>query len=422
MSDLATLPTAPARALERDFRLLWIGSGISQLCGMATVVAFPLLAARTLGATVGEVGLITAAGYLPWLVLTLPAGVYGARLRPRTLLLLADLGRAVIVTMVPVLAATGHLALWHLYLSNVLVSCATVFYEIVYLSMPPRILPKDRLVHGNVRLQMARAVSLAFGPAVAGFTVQALGPERAPLLNVGGFAASAACNLLMRAQIEAPGAAPGTASRATGLWAELAEAFRFVARRPVILASIGGSALGNCCFAAYEALVVLFLADDVGVAPGTLGLMIGSVGVGGLVGAFGAGRVARRLGTARAVWIPAAVCAPAGLLLPLTRPGTGLFLFLCGALLFHAGYAVFTVGQATLVQLLTPADLLQRTVACVRFVSRGMLFVGGLLGGALGSLFGPRLGLAVVMLLWIGAPLVTASSRLRFWRDIPPTE
>ncbi|MEU5128541.1 MFS transporter [Streptomyces mobaraensis] len=422
MSDLATLPTAPARALERDFRLLWIGSGISQLCGMATVVAFPLLAARTLGATVGEVGLITAAGYLPWLVLTLPAGVYGARLRPRTLLLLSDLGRAVIVTMVPVLAATGHLALWHLYLSNVLVSCATVFYEIVYLSMPPRMLPKDRLVHGNVRLQMARAVSLAFGPAVAGFTVQVLGPERAPLLNVGGFAASAACNLLMRAQIEAPGAAPGTAGRATGLWAELAEAFRFVARRPVILASIAGSALGNCCFAAYEALVVLFLADDVGVAPGTLGLLIGSVGIGGLVGAFGAGRVARRLGTARAVWIPAAVCAPAGLLLPLTRPGTGLFLFLSGALLFHAGYAVFTVGQATLVQLLTPADLLQRTVACVRFVSRGMLFVGGLVGGALGSLFGPRLGLAVVMLLWIGAPLVTASSRLRFWRDIPPTE
>ncbi|MBC2878376.1 MULTISPECIES: MFS transporter [Streptomyces] len=418
MSDLATLPTAPARALERDFRLLWVGSGISQLCGMATVVAFPLLAARTLGATVGEVGLITAAGYLPWLVLTLPAGVYGARLRPRTLLLLADLGRAVIVTMVPVLAATEHLALWHLYLSNVLVSCATVFYEIVYLSMPPRMLPKDRLVHGNVRLQMARAVSLAFGPAVAGFTVQVLGPERAPLLNVGGFAASAACNLLMRANIEAPGAA----SRASGLGAELAEAFRFVARRPVILASIAGSALGNCCFAAYEALVVLFLADDVGVAPGTLGLLIGSVGIGGLIGAFGAGRVARRLGTARAVWIPAAVFAPAGLLLPLTRPGSGLFLFLCGALLFHAGYAVFTVGQATLVQLLTPSALLQRTVACVRFVSRGMLFVGGLVGGALGSLFGPRLGLAVVMLLWIGAPLVTASSRLRFWRDIPPTE
>ncbi|MBZ4324467.1 MFS transporter [Streptomyces huiliensis] len=418
MSDLATLPSTPTRALERDFRLLWIGSAISQLCGMATVVAFPLLAARTLGASVGEVGLITAAGYLPWLVLTLPAGVYCARLRPRTLLLLADLGRAGIVTMVPVLAAAGHLALWHLYLSNVLVSCATVFYEIVYLSMPPRMLPKDRLVHGNVRLQMARAMSLAFGPAVAGFTVQALGPEHAPLLNAGGFVASAACNLLMRARIEAPGAT----SRTAGLWAELAEAFRFVARRPVILASIAGSALGNCCFAAYEALVILFLADDVGVAPGTLGLLIGSVGVGGLVGAFGAGRVSRRLGSARAVWIPAVVCAPAGLLLPLTGPGSGLFLFLCGALLFHAGFAVFSVGQATLVQLLTPSDLLQRTVACVRFVSRGMLFVGGLVGGLLGSLFGPRLGLAVVMLLWIGAPLVTASSRLRFWRDIPTLE
>lgn len=411
-----TLATESDR--ERDFRLLWIGSGISQLCGMATVVAFPLLAAQTLGASVGQVGLITAAGYLPWLLLTLPAGVYSARLPPRTMLLLADLGRAAIVTMVPILSATGHLALWHLYLSNVLVSCATVFYEIVYLSMPPRMLPKDKLVYGNIRLQVARAVSLAFGPTVAGFTVQLLGPEHAPLLNSAGFVASASCNLMMRSHIEAT----ANATRGEGLWAELAEAVRFIKRRRVLLASIAGSAVGNCCFAAYEALVVIFLADDVGIAPGTLGMLLGSVGIGGLIGAFSAGRVSRRLGTARAVWIPAAVLAPAGLLLPLTQPGSGLLLFLCGALLFHAGFSVFTVGQATLVQLLTPPDLLQRTVACVRFISRGMLFFGGLVGGGLGSLFGPRLGLTVVMFLWLSAPLITASSRLRNWRDIPTLE
>ncbi|MDN3057185.1 MULTISPECIES: MFS transporter [Streptomyces] len=410
--------TAPESVRERDFRLLWVGSGISQLCGMATVVAFPLLAARTLGATVGEVGLITAAGYLPWLVVTLPAGVYSTRLRPRTVLLLTDLSRAAVVTMVPVLSALGHLALWHLYLSNILVSCATVFYEIVYLSMPPRMLPKDKLVYGNIRLQIARAVSLAFGPTVAGFTVQLLGPERAPLVNTAGFLVSASCNLLMRSRIEST----RSSARAGGMWTELAEAVRFVTRQRVILASMAGSAVGNCCFAAYEALVVIFLADDVGIAPGTLGMLLGSVGIGGLIGAFSAGRVSRRLGTARSVWIPATVLAPAGLLLPLTRPGPGLSLFLMGATLFHAGYAVFTVGQATLVQLLTPSDLLQRTLACVRFISRGMLFFGGLVGGGLGSLFGPRLGLAVVMFLWLSAPLITASSRLRHWRDIPSLE
>lgn len=416
MSGSATLVADAVRL--RDFRLLWIGSSISQLCGMATVVAFPLLAAQALGASVGEVGLITAAGYLPWLIITLPAGVYSSRLPPRTVLLLTDLSRALIVTMVPVLAATGRLALWHLYLSNVLVSCATVFYEIVYLSMPPRLLPKDKLVYGNVRLQMARAMSLAFGPTLAGFTVQFLGAEHAPLLNTGGFLVSASCNLLMRERIGAGGAQGG----ARGLWAELGEAARFIGRRRVILASIAGSAVGNCCFAAYEALVVIFLAHDVGVAPGTLGMLLGSVGIGGLIGAFGAGRVSRRLGTARAVWLPAATMAPAGLLLPLTTPGSGLFLFLSGALLFHAGYAVFTVGQATLVQLLTPPELLPRTVACVRFVSRGMLFVGGLVGGGLGTLFGPRVGLAVVMLLWLSAPLIAASSKLRQWRDIPTLE
>lgn len=416
MSGPATLAAESIRA--RDFRLLWIGSSISQLCGMATVVAFPLLAAQNLGASIGEVGLITAAGYLPWLIITLPAGVWSARLPPRTVLLLADIIRGAIVTMVPVLSVTGHLALWHLYMSNILVSCATVFYEIVYLSMPPRLLPKDKLVYGNVRLQMARAMSLAFGPTLAGFTVQLLGAEHAPLLNTAGFVVSSSCNLLMRDRVDPAATRP----RPKGMGAELAEAARFITRQRVLLASIAGSAVGNCCFAAYEALVVIFLAHDVGVAPGTLGMLLGSVGIGGLVGAFGAGRISRRLGTARAVWLPAATMAPAGLLLPLTQPGSGLFLFLSGALLFHAGYAVFTVGQATLVQLLTPPELLQRTVACVRFVSRGMLFVGGLVGGGLGTLFGPRVGLAVVMLLWLSAPLITASSRLRQWRDIPTLE
>ncbi|MBH0780867.1 MFS transporter [Nocardia bovistercoris] len=416
MAPAATVVRQHTR--ERDFRLLWIGSGISQLCGMATVVAFPLLAAQTLGACIGEVGLITAAGYLPWLLLTLPAGVYAGRLRPRLVLAAADLSRAVIVAMVPLLAVTGHLALWHLYLSNVLVSCATVFYEIVYLSMPPKLLPRDMLIHGNIRLQAARAVALAFGPGLAGFTVQFIGPEAAPLLNTAGFTASVLCNLMMRSRIDA--SAPQTEKHS--VLEDLVEAIRFVAGRSVILASTAASAVGNCCFAAYEALVVLFLTVDVGVAPGALGILLGAVGIGGLIGAFAAGRVSRWLGTARAVWIPAAVLAPAGLLLPFTRSGSGVFLFLAGALLFHAGYAVFTVGQATLVQMLTPDELLPRTVACVRFISRGMLFVGGLVGGGLGALFGTRIGLAVVMVVWLSAPLITATSRLRTWRDIPTLE
>ncbi|QBJ98206.1 MFS transporter [Rhodococcus sp. ABRD24] len=414
----APVTAIPEQTLERDFRLLWIGSGFSQLCGMATVLAFPLLAADRLGASVGEVGLITAAGYLPWLLLTLPAGVYAGRLRPRVVLATADVSRAIIVAMVPVLAATGHLALWHLYLSNVLVSCATVFYEIVYLSMPPKMLPREKLIYGNIRLQVARAVSLAFGPALAGITVQVVGPQVAPLVNTVGFTVSVICNLLMRSRIEA--SAPQTAGR--GVLADLGEAIRFVFGRPVILASTAASAVGNCCFAAYEALVVVFLAKDVGVAPGTLGLLLGAVGIGALIGAFTAGRVSRWLGTARAVWIPAAVLAPAGLLLPFTHKGSGLFLFVAGAVLFHAGYAVFTVGQATLVQMLTPDQLLPRTVACVRFISRGMLFVGGLVGGGLGSLFGPRIGLAIVMVVWLSAPLITATSRLHTWRDIPELE
>ncbi|MGH3719091.1 MAG: MFS transporter [Pseudonocardiaceae bacterium] len=399
---------------QRDFRLLWLGSTVSQILGMTSPVAFPLIAANLLSASVTQIGMITAAGYLPWLVLTLPAGVYVDRFQPRTVLLAADSIRAVIITLIPILYALNALALWHIYAVVTTVGVCTVAYEIAYQTVLPLLLPREALMKGNARIQAGRAVAYAVGPALGGFLVTVLGAPHTPVANAAGFLSSGCCVAALRTRGRLSADKP-----TSGLWRRLGEGLRFVGAQPLLRTSTLASAIGNCCFAGYEALVVVFLIQDVGLPAGQLGPLVGVAGLGSFLGAAVSGTLARWLGTARAAWVPAALVAPFGLLLPATQPGVGVLLYIGGALVFSAGFAAFTVGQATLVQMAAPPALLSRAVACTRFVTRSMLFVGGLSGGLLGGLLGPRTALTVIMTVWILTPLVMAFSPVRRLRDMP---
>ena len=406
--------SGPSPLRQRDFQLLWLGSTVNQILAMTSPVAFPLIAADLLGASVTQIGLITALNYLPWLLCTLPFGVYIGRLPPRAVLLAADIGRAMSISLIPILYGVGILALWHIYLVVTAVGMCTVAYEIAYQTIPPMLLPRNELTRGNARLQAGRAVSFTLGPALGGLLVTLLGAPLTPVANTVGFLISGCCTAALRIRGKVSSERP-----TGGLVRQLADGMRFVIAEPLLRTSTLASAIGNCCFAGYEALVVVFLAQEVTLPPSQLGPLMGVAGLGSLLGPALAGRLAKRLGSARSVWLPALAVAPFGLLLPATRPGWGTLLFVVGTLVFCAGFATFTVGQATVVQSATPPALLSRVVACTRFATRSMLFCGGLVGGALGGALGPRNALVVIMAGWILAPLLMACSRVRRLRDIP---
>ncbi|GAB3213776.1 MFS transporter [Marinactinospora endophytica] len=394
--------------------MLWTGSTVSQILGMTSPIAFPLIAADLLSASVPQIAAITAFSYLPWLVLTLPLGVYLGKVPPRTVLLTADLVRVVVISFVPLAYVLGVLALWQIYVVVALVGACTVCYEIAYQTFPPALLPREDLTRANARLQGGRAVAYTMGPALGGLLVTVLGAPLTPIANAAGFLVSACCVAAMRTRAAPPGQEGGGT-----LLRRLGEGLRFVVTRPLLRASTLASAVGNCWFAGYEALVVVFLSREVGLPTGQVGVLVGVAGLGSLVGAGVAGRITRRLGTARALWLPIALVSPFGLLLPATQPGAGVLLFVAGALVFCAGFAMFTVGHATLVQIHTPPALLSRTVASTRFFTRSMLFVGGVLGGLLGGMLGTRGALLVIMAGWMLTPLLLAFSPIRRLRDIP---
>src|SRR4051812_17280064 len=134
---------------RRDFRLLWVGQGISELGSSVTNVALPLLAVATLGATAAQVGLITAAGMAAWLVLALPLGAWADRRRRRPLLIGADLGRAALLATVPLAALAGRLTIVQVGVVALLVGALNVVFDVAYPAYLPTVVPADRLVEGN---------------------------------------------------------------------------------------------------------------------------------------------------------------------------------------------------------------------------------------------------------------------------------
>jgi predicted MFS family arabinose efflux permease len=169
---------------------------------------------------------------------------------------------------------------------------------------------------------------------------------------------------------------------------------------------------------------IVFLVRVVHASPGVIGLIFAVGGVGGVVGAFAAGPIARRFGGARATLIGIGGNVGA-LLLPLTMPGAGLLFFAAGMFFISLSSVVYNVNQVSFRQRLCPDRLLGRMNASMRFVVWGVLPLGALIGGVLGSVVGLR------PTLWIGAAgeavagiwlLASPMRTLRDFPDAPPAE
>ncbi|MER5266936.1 MFS transporter [Actinosynnema sp. NPDC002837] len=356
---------------NRDFRLLWAGDAISQLGNQLTVIALPLVAIATLQSSVFEVGLLTAAGYLAWLVIGLPAGAWVDRRLRRPVLVGADLGRAVLLLSVPVAAATGTLTLWQLYLVALGTSVLTVVFDVAYPAYLPHIVERDQLVAANGRLQLNASVAYIAGPGVGGVLVQVLTAPLTLLVDAVSYLVSGVLLTRVRKQEAEP---PHKPERHLGK--EIAEGLRFVWRQPIIRAIARSSGVFNLSFAGYQALIIVFLVREVGLSTASTGLLLAAGSVGGTIGALLIGPLSRKLGDARLIWAFPLVTMPAILLVPLTTPGWGLAFFVIGAFVPAVGGVAFNVSVASFIQTLTPQDLLGRVGGSIRVVSRGALPVG----------------------------------------------
>ncbi|MGH3320892.1 MAG: MFS transporter, partial [Streptosporangiaceae bacterium] len=132
-----------------------------------------------------------------------------------------------------------------------------------------------------------------------------------------------------------------------GLLAQVGVGLRFIARHPILRLLTGATTFASLALAAYQALVIVFLARTVGLSSALIGALLAAGSAGGIVGAAVTTSLSKRIGTARALWLSTIIAFPFGLLIPLTQPGWGLAAYVIGAGVLSAGITSFNVTART---------------------------------------------------------------------------
>ncbi|MBQ0897446.1 MFS transporter [Micromonospora sp. U56] len=401
---------------SRDFALLWGGQTVSEVGTRISGVAVPLLAADTLRASVFQVSLLTFLAWLPYLLFSLPAGLLADRVDPRRLMVACDLGRAALLLSLPVVALVGHLTLPFLYVVVGLCGVLTVLFTVAYKSTLPRLVPADRLVEGNARLTVSQDGAQLVGPTVGGTLTGLVGAAWTFLGTAFAFVVSAVTLVLIR---QPTAARPATGDRVPARVA-LTEGLGFIRRQPILVQILACCTASNFFAMATSSLEVTYLVRELHASPAVVGVVFSLGAMGGLVTGALADRLSRWIGSARMIWVAMAVPGPLYLLVPLARPGWGLALYAVGLAAFSANAVLFNVAILSYRQRITPPELLGRVNASFLWICFGVVPLGALFGGTLGSQWGLRPALVLTALGTWSAALFVVCSPLRRMRDLPP--
>jgi MFS family permease len=388
----AQAPSQPRRPLRKntDFAKLWLGQTASLFAAQISDFALPLTAVITLDTSSGQVGLLAAAVRLPYLLVSLFAGVVVDRVRRRFLMASADFGRAIILGAVPLLYWTHHLGISWLYGLGFLAGCCTVLFDVAGQAYLPRLLEREDLTAGNSALGASQSAATIAGPALGGVLVQWF---TAP---VAVFAASVSyllsvTNLLLMRHRE-PTAEPGQSGGAVRTLRQVREGLRLVFTHEQLRTMTIMASIFNLSYSAFEVVFVQFMPHTLRLSADEMGLVMAALGPGFLVGAIFAVKLPKLFGYGRAILLTAVV---ANLVMPAIAVVHGHGPFAVGTLvLINFLFASFGVANnvvmQTIRQSVTPDSSQGRVAATNRFVAMGIVPVGALLGGVLGSALGVR--------------------------------
>ncbi len=381
---------APAGTLwrHRNFLLLWAGQSVSEMGSAVTQLALPLSAVVILRASTFQVGLLTSAATAAFALIALPAGAVVDRWAKRRLMMWCDVARMVIIGSVPVAAALHLLTLGQLYVVAVTAGVGTVFFDVAYQSYLPVVVAREHLVDGNGKLAATQSFAQVAGPGLGGGLVALVGAARAMGADAISYAISVTSLLLIRDR-EGPPAGDGDRAGST-LRAEIAEGLSFVLRHPVLRKIAACTGTANLFGSMAVALEIVFLIRVLRVRPADTGLLIAVASLGGVAGGVFAGRLSRRIGSARIIWYSMLVLGFPQLLIPLAASGWRIAAFPVGMAFFSFSSVVYNVAQVSYRQAICPPRLLGRMNAAIRWVVWGTIPLGALLGGALGTLAGVR--------------------------------
>lgn len=360
-------------------RLAWSNLA-AQSAEQIALAAAPIVAVLLLGVGEGQTGLLQTALTLPFILFAIPAGLLTDRISRRWLMASAEALRAIALVAILVLIWFKLLTLSLLALAGFVAVCGTVVYSVAAPALVPSLVSASSLPAANARIELARTIAFASGPALGGVLVGWVGA--APAFGFAAVLSTLAVVLL--SGIYEPARAP--APRRHPLQ-EIKEGAAFVFHhallRPVFLTQF----IFNTASFLLLAVFVPYAVHRLGLSAAGVGTTLAMYGVGMVVGALSATRVMQRLPFGVVIGLGPVTGLVAALVLALTTlapsaPLAGLGFFLLGA-----GPILWVISTTTLRQSVTPPSLLGR-VSAINIMSYGARPLGSALGAIVGGLYG----------------------------------
>ncbi|MBM0231011.1 MFS transporter [Micromonospora sp. STR1_7] len=372
-----------ASALGRDFRLLWCAAVSSRFGDSLRTPALALLAAAVTRDP-RVIAAVTVAAQLPPLLFGLLGGVYADRWDRRRTMALVDGIRAGVVAALALAVAVDRAGILTLLMAAFLLAALGTLFDSASFALLPALVPPTALPRANGRLQAGTAVAGGFLGAPAAGVLFAAAPALPFALDAVTFAVAA---VLVLALAPAPVVRPeaGAGAPRASVWGEIVEGVRWLRGNRTLWRVTLLAAASNLAISGILAVLVLYALDVLRVPPAGYGLFAAAAILGGVAGAFGAGRLAARLGTVPALCavLAAETVALTGFALA-RHPVPGGF----ALAVFAAGTVVWNSLCASYGQRHVPAGLLGRVGAAQRMVGLLTAPVGATLAGLIAAAYG----------------------------------
>lgn len=338
------------------------------------------------------VGLVTFSALIPQLIFSPLAGVIVDRVNRRNLVIAARGVGALIALFLAVLTGTGMLEVWHIIVLSFLAGVGRSVDVPGVQSLVPNLVSREDLLNAIALNTLARNGTQVLGPLAAGPMIAILGIQACFYLGAGAYALS---TWVTTRVITVPS---DPATLHANLWHNLREGFQYIPTNPTALFIIV-LVSGHCTLTmSTDAILPTFARDILGGDASTFSLIVVSLGLGGLGGTL----ILASLGNFNGKGLLLLVTTLGSGLTPIFLAGTSWYLIsLVAAFSIGAGTSSYMAVSNTIIQSVIPDRLRGRVMSVYMMLAGGLMSIGNLVMGAVGSLWGVPLALALFGGLWL---------------------
>ncbi len=409
----------PPQRPRLDFQKFWLGQTVSNFGSSFSQFALPLLVYKLTGSAL-NLGLASAATFLPYLLFGLLIGAWVDRVDRKRLMIGADVARALFTALIPLLATLHLLTVWWIYGVTFVLSTLTIFFNTAEFAAIPSLADPDDLVTANGRIQASYSAASIGGPLLAGVLVALLSLPTILLIDAASFLISALSLLLVGANFNT---APEEGRERTSVRQDMADGLRYVLGHPVLRNISAMMALVNLVGSTIYAQLVLFAKHQLGASDPQVALLYAAGSVGVVILSLAAGPLRKR-------WPFSKVALGALMLEGLLTVAMAATRWYWAALILWAvgsGLGIlFNINTGSLRQAIVPNHMLGRVMSIAGVLAWSAIPVGTFLGGLLIQ----QLGLDRVALVYGGIGVLTFLIPLCFSftalghaeRYLPPTK